>query len=763
MRAKQFKKNNKGSSIVTVLVAMMFITILGVTLLSMTYTGFLIKATERKGETNFYSATEVLDQIQAGFQEVAAEAIRVAYQDVLTNYNAYHAEFAEGENIDDKFHELVQEQLKEVEVGGERLFLVAGGSVSEQYNPQAIENMLKKADLESTWTVNEAKNTISSIQGSDGIKIEILLGEGDPRQTKVNFHATKVVFEGFEVSYTGEDGYNTLLSADIAIDIPSFQLASGSGFDATAITEYAMVAEETLHNATIGDHYVSGSIYAETIDLTGVTTIDNHFSNGMVITNGEVLLSGVKETVFADSTTLWVNNIDVGFGATLSLDGVVYAQNDLNLNGQNSEVNVNHEYYGFGYSNNEVTNTEILHGDEDTSSAILVNASGTRLNFEEVDELMLAGHGFIGSESSVMMGESISTKTNQRSYLAPVDAISNVIDGRGVIILDLTNPYVGDPIATYEWDKDVVLLTVDGIEKTMESYGADVVTNSVNLTSGQTVTYFYLRFDTVEHANEYFRDYFSEKPEEIAEYLSIYTELSLLPENAITSGHFMEQDGSTYSLGTSEEPIDLDFVKSIETAYQALGQNLSLDYQSEAPDLTPFYSVIHGKNINALMGDEVASEYGEDAMPETIEGAVSSSKASTTWKIWEFVDSAGAVRGLLVYGSSGAFSLAEISTLYRWDYSEVNAIIAVGGISVEIDRDYEGIVLSANDITMNAMNISSNQGAVLEAFDATLTSGDTVVEFRQFLEDADRQQEQVSGSESWEMTDLVSYVNWKEQ
>ncbi len=735
----------------------------------MTYTGLLIKSTERKGETNFYSATEVLDQIQAGFQEVAAEAIRVAYQDVLTNYNAYHAEFADGENIDDKFHALVQEQLKAVKVDGERLFLVAGGSVSEQYNPQAIEHMLKKADLESSWIVNEAKNTISSIEGSDGIEIQISLGEGDPRQTEVNFEPTRVIFEGFEVSYTGEDGYNTLLSADIAIDIPSFQLASGSGFDATSITEYALVAEETLYNATIDDHNVSGSVYAETIDLTEVTTADNHFSNGMVITNGEVLLSGVKETVFTDSTTLWVNNIDVGFGATLSLDGTVYAQNDLSLNGQNSVVNVNHEYYGFGYSNNAVTNTQI-YGDEDISSAILINASGTRLNFEEVDELMLAGHGFIGSESSVMMGESISTKTNQRIYLAPVEAISNVTDEVGATIkYNLSNPYIGAPIATYQVDKDVVLLTVAGVEKTLESYGADIVTNSVNLTSGQTVTYFYLRFDTVEHANEYFRDYFSEKPEEIIEYLSIYTELSQLPENAITSGHFMEQDGSTYSLGTSEEPIDLDFVKSMETAYQALSQNLSLDYQSELPNLTPFHSVIHGKNINALIGEQVASEYGESALSATISGAVRGSVGSTDLEIWEFVDSEGAARALMVCGSRWnrdglvTFSLNDIANLYGKDYSKVNAIIAVGGISVEIDRDYEGIVLSANDITMNATNISSNQGAVLETFDASLTSGDQVVEFRQLLEDADRQQERVSGSESWAMTDLVSYINWREQ
>ena len=46
-------RNNRGSGVVLVLVCMLFVSILGTTLLYMSYTGFRMKVAERQGKQTF--------------------------------------------------------------------------------------------------------------------------------------------------------------------------------------------------------------------------------------------------------------------------------------------------------------------------------------------------------------------------------------------------------------------------------------------------------------------------------------------------------------------------------------------------------------------------------------------------------------------------------------------------------------------------------------------------------------------------------------
>ncbi len=776
VRAREALKQNKGSSIVTVLVTMMFVTILGVTLLSMTYTGLLVQSTDRKGETNFYSATEVLDQIQAGFQEAASEAIEAAYQDVLTNYNTYSAEIAalnsdldpdNDTTIDERFAEKVKAEFDNIKVtdakGENPVSLKDERYGTAQYNVDAIVNMFSKANVtakrETSW------GTVLEVGAEDdGKEIVVTLGaEKKGTGTWVYYQplieetVNHIVFKGFQVSYTGEDGYNTIVSADISIEIPSFHLASASGFEVNQLSEYVLVANDTLKDSATGDtKKVNGSVYGGTIDLTSGERVDNEFYDGIIVSPGKLLLSGAKTATFNEDTNLWTNDINVGLGTTVNLNGTSYVQDDLDISGVGATVNLNNEYYGFGDSNNE---SAVVLGEDEKSSAILVNAEDTTLNLSTVKELMLAGHGFIGSESSVMMGESISVKTNQKIYMAPIGAIDSATTEDGTVT-ELTNPYIGKPITSFVPNAEEIILEVDG-EKTLEDYGAKVVSNSIPLNSGQTVTYFYLQFDTVANANQYFKDYFTGQPEEITDYLEIYTTLSQVPDEAITSGHFIEQDGSDYSLGTSVGVVEPGDIEEISETYKALCQNLTLEYSAAKEELTPFNSAIHGKNINKLIGENIASEQYEETLNTTVDGEIKESRWNTFGhKVWEFKDEEGNVRALLVTGS-GTFSL---ENSFSWlQYDNVNAIIGVGDISIDVDRDYEGIVLSANDIIMSASNITASEEMVLESYNATIESNGITVEFRQLLEIANIQQDAVTGSESWEMADLVSYVNWNER
>ncbi len=764
LKGKEAIKKNQGSSIVTVLVTIAFVSILGATLLSVTYTGLLIKTTDRRGEENFYNATAVLDQIQAGFQEVAAEAIRESYQDVLKNYNEYSQTLAEGQTMDDLFAAEVVRQIqedvtiKDAKTNQEHTII---GKNSTVYDYEAVTAMLNNTNAETesiSWD-----GSLIKIQSENGETIEVRLGRELGTGTGGAFYyrdylvesgdVNRITFNGFHVSYTDANGYNTEISADISITIPDFHLASGSGFDSASITEYALVANDTIGQTTVEPITLTGSVYANKflLDIGG----DFDFVSGTIIANEDIEMSTNKEVTFADGTNLWTGDIKVGAETDLALNGIAYVENDLDINGTGASVSVTNQYYGFGSSTNSVEQDGVA----DESSAILVNAQGTTLDLANASQVMLAGHSFIGSAESVMMGESISVKTNQRIYLAPLSAITSV---NRIPADELTNPYVSDTDfsvseASITRNEAAEILG----EKTLNDYEASIVPVSVVLTSDQKVTYFYLQFPTAEKANEYFKDYFQEKPEEITEYLSVYTTLSQVTDAATTSGHYIEQSDTQYSLGDEQalNESDYSFTKNVSTTYEALCQTLTSQGEE---GMTPYNHLVFGKNVNALIGEDIADEFGEDELSLSVGEAITPSSGTGAGKVWEFKDESGVVRALLVSGAEGA--MFDFQTVTGWrEYGNVNAVITAGGIGVNVAQDYEGLIISSGNIRLvtGVEVVSANSEKVLEAYEATIGSGDNVVSFRQLLEVADTRTA-IEGSDSWDMRDLVSYENWTE-
>ena len=77
-------KGNSGSGIVLVLVCMLCVSMLGIMILYLSYTGLLIKVTERQSQENFYDATTAMDEVRAGVQKAASDSIAEAYKTMLS-------------------------------------------------------------------------------------------------------------------------------------------------------------------------------------------------------------------------------------------------------------------------------------------------------------------------------------------------------------------------------------------------------------------------------------------------------------------------------------------------------------------------------------------------------------------------------------------------------------------------------------------------------------------------------------------------------
>ena len=79
----RLKKDDRGASIVIVIIAMAMIGILATSILWMSYMNYQIKINDVKNKDSFYSAETVVEQIMAGVQNEASKAASSAYQEVM--------------------------------------------------------------------------------------------------------------------------------------------------------------------------------------------------------------------------------------------------------------------------------------------------------------------------------------------------------------------------------------------------------------------------------------------------------------------------------------------------------------------------------------------------------------------------------------------------------------------------------------------------------------------------------------------------------
>ena len=86
-RDREKKRDDRGSAIVIVIIAMAMIGILATTIVWASYINYRIKINDLKVKNNFYSAETIVEQIVAGVKrDVVSKSINEAYQQVISKY-----------------------------------------------------------------------------------------------------------------------------------------------------------------------------------------------------------------------------------------------------------------------------------------------------------------------------------------------------------------------------------------------------------------------------------------------------------------------------------------------------------------------------------------------------------------------------------------------------------------------------------------------------------------------------------------------------
>ena len=787
------KKRNSGSSIVIVIIAMAMIGILATTLLWMSYINYKIKVNDIRNKNSFYSAETVMEQIVAGLQKETSDAVAVAYQEVLSNWEELGSESNRYSSFASMYLDTLVKHLRDSEKGDGYY----SRDILEGYVDTTIWGNVNKT----AWNNGTDETDASKAKA--------------PVMELVN--GNSLVLRNVFVSYMDGDRLS-IVSTDLCLDVPEIVFTQSGSID--DLYDYLLIGNQGI-SLTQGSGQVTGdgSIYAGTDDKGKGGIIINPASslainNGRyVISKGEIDVVGpgagfivrdAKET----GSSVYAKNLDLQSG-TISLDSKTYIANDLTLSGSGSKATLTKEYYGYGTST--ATGLEGDPTDQENSSAIIINGQNSTVDMSGVNTLMLAGRAYIGTnttkeeldqnaaaavedagkknEKAVLMGESITVKGGQIAYLVPTECLG-VYNGETIIG---QNPLTQDQATKMQAYKDQYGTDFKEVDFTRQvgrlggqslaSFGvADmdhirkVSTQYVGGgTESKSLTYYYLVMDA-DNAAKYYQTYYlnGSNKESIDHYFKKYATGGILlgdytsAQNSYTIlGNALVSDAlsqsgvsllaSTNTTTNTMTPAEV-FQKSGEIAnvYKGLTTNLSEDGASASTFRNVFDSVIKDK-ITTKQAD------GTDHVDTIQEYLVNNGTGGTM----EFTTEDG-LKGII---TTGNYTLSSATG----GASKVRLIVSLGDIT--IDRNFTGLAIAKGTITIKgaitngASSLKRNKMELYKVLNATTgAEGDTITPMAFFVNGetslADGAQEAPTddaGNLNIDYTGIVRYVNWEKR
>ena len=489
---KAFCKDNRGNSLVIVLIGMLMVGILGTMILTLTATNYKANVVSRKNQKTFYANEKAVNDVEA---YLGGEALGVAnnvYEHILKNYvvtdgatnttTALSTTAATAKFREYYFKGYVDALTPSKSITGVSTKFKSTAVDSTSYD-KLIEAIYNYYSTTGDYTlVTDGSDIKGMTQGdytfvikkTSGARIDYSDADGDGENDTITI-------KNLCVSCEDAGGYYTSITNDFVISSPDALL----GFKDTKMPDsfddlysYAMVVEGnensgdatlvassnlTLNgNAYFGSDYTNGRRSSVLLKDSAKFTAESRvvYSAGPVLVSSNSTLdckgTGGKDLKFWAKDLITTTGSD---GATINIDGNVLVSDDLEVNGTNSNINLSGAYYGYGFRRSRATSaiendSNITSGftttssaiiqDHETRSSMVVNGDGVNADFTNLNTLIIAGRSFVDLQdgglfdnATYMTGESVSFKGDQKMYYAKADNpnLPAFLNGRNVITL----------------------------------------------------------------------------------------------------------------------------------------------------------------------------------------------------------------------------------------------------------------------------------------------------------------------------------------
>lgn len=741
-RTKNIMKDNRGASLVTVLITIGFVGVLLSMVLMITLVNFKMKRVNAYAKDTFYSAEQVLDEINIGLQRYVSDSLTAAYRDVMESYTDYT--IAEKEEIlKTAYYESMWAKLE-------------ADASHHTYSTDALQDAFLKDSTK--WRGDDTDGygavlRVTQANGSLGTTGEM-----------ITYDKSGIVLKNLRVYYKDSKGYVSVIETDIRIAYPQFSFASSTALPDLA--EYSIIADEGIVTSTNlgGNVDITGSIYGDSLnvvipDNAGKLNI-NHTGAGKVIFKHEMSLDNASFSA-EDTVAFWAEDI-IADSSNLTLIGETNIANDLNIKGNQSSITLKGSYNGYGNSLTE----------SDKSSAILINGSNSSLDMSDIEEITVAGHAYVGTKSAnlgsltgtergagenVYTGESVAIKSNQILYLVPGECI-------GVDRETLESRYRKNPLTASEYAEIMdgekyheiyADMYVDKLEGDLSYYirkqnGVAMPEKVFIPTNNETMVYYYMTFESERHANEYFNKYYGSNKDQTDKYASHYATLLDFPDTASLNTVKFAGNG----------------LEKVQNSPFELKGDVMTDASIKMEDNRKAY----GDQFSALC-TKLISNYGD--LTDLVEapnpnGQILFENIIDETKMSEYISNAsGGVAGMnaVLDGAEGKVVLAE--GYYEVTESDVHLVIAKGDVKISV-QNFEGLVFANGEVEIphNTCVIKANPNKVRNMLRYHQTVGAQNVMVASILNGGEEFAFSVGGevgSNISALKDLIVYENWKKE
>ena len=816
-----FEKDNKGSAIVMVLVAIAFVSIMSSMIMYSTFYNYKMKVVDRKAKDSFYSAELAMDEIRAGLKKDVSVAFSEAYQEVLQQYSS-----STEQNKNAVFETNYKNKIVE------KLSLQ---SDAQKYNVTTLTGYLSQPAAN--------KGEVGAFVDSNG-------------ESQLLVYTDGVRLKNLRVTYTDREGYVSIIETDILLAYPNLGL--GETYEFPNIDDYCLIANEkfVVNNTPENKNniFMKGSVYGgkDGVEIGPRVTMfiqsnEEDIENGKkvkFITNGDIKLGNRKNGessytpifVTSENVSLWTAGIELdgtktpeeatGGGinfwielfrsllgvwydsfaemweelrkilswlpkldggnntttvnSNLMLMGDTYIQDDITINSSDSKVYIAGTYTGFGNTTTKAKN----------SSSIIVNGANASLDMSQLKELNLGGNTYIGTSKlevagiegvnrnneDVKMGNAVASKIEQLAYLVPAECIGyDVTNGKTVVgknpvnvkdksYIDFMDESKKNPNAYKEVNLNLIDSTVG---KPLSNYGATYEKVYFKPDSETVWAYYYLKFNSTAEASRFFEEYYKSSPQEIDKYLGHYInkfDIGTLSGNSLNIvGNMLtrEEDGTTtlHSATVGMGTDDTSVNKQIELNKKYA--ECSNQYMSLCKKLTDNYSNLTAKERNADVYENLINT--EFISQNKTKGIFNGSYVV-------FKNETATTYALLILGSEN--SPIDVAEVIReagiTDINKVGLIVSERPLTASSNFSFKGTIITRETMTIqNASGtfevIDNMQDVLLGTYAYNYEGGEKKMEALRLFKNSkgsELSDDEATDEDTITADELVVYENW---
>lgn len=738
MKKNSFHKDDRGASLLAVLILMVVVSAIAVVITKITIVNIQMKEVERGTKKNFYSADAIMDDLRTGAREQAETALENAYADVLQHYVDYTGS---GKNVQDVFKQNYMNGL-------------------EKYFADPMKTKVDTTNDEGSVVYRVAGYDADKVKGCilDGTQQGCFVAPADPKY-EIDYGAGTFTLKDVRVVYKDAQDYETTITTDLVFSTPDMNFSGQS--QVKEFMKYALIADDQI-NVNASNVTVDGSVYAGVGGIVASGNGTGELKGRMILTRGDIVADmGSALKVGDGNSSIWAENLMTTgkSAATLNVNGNMYVADDLALNAKESKVTLQGNYYGYNFQKNYGAGDTVA-TDADFSSAIMINGKSSSLNIQNLKYLLLAGRTYISrgnnsSNTDIQMGESIAARTNQLAYYVSERYVKTE-NGEGVVLKwnDAQNVRIGEkeyPIGESDYAASIHVdpVKLDGWLNHANPIVPYYYTNGVN---------YYLNFKSQQDANEFYAAYYAGNTGKAGGLAGTYLDKDalIIDENnkmiMTLSGDIMYRTKPEEMFQEKAVTIEPDNWKDSAGLLWDYCSKLAVSYKSLELGLKDFGQSVTPDQVRFSVTDENGHEKIDKSIDPLFDKLID--RSALQEEIAKHKNPGDA--GFTVYHPADDVYLIDNTGVYDLPTSITKGIVVATG-SVKVSGNFEGLIISGGKVTFDAnVQVKGNKLLVSNLFKEDQSRQAPL--FSKFFRDCSG----TAASNISGQLDLDSYINYDE-